>query len=250
MVRSETNDFMVPAQAEMIIEGEVPLDDLRPEGPYGEMVGYQGQRKAEVFWLRVTAVTHRRRPWLMNNFTGAQAGTLMAAGHARSLLRLKAAQPGVVDYFDDTRAVGLTCVSIRKQAPGEGLAVARHVAEHNYFAKVVVAVDDDVDVTDHEQILASLGARWQPHGRLATYADRPALPLDPSTEKLGRGSKIAIDATRQWPEEGGPPSFPPLNRALLADAAPDAFARVDARCREVDGGRALPTSLFTRWSAA
>ena len=70
VVRSETNDFMVPANAEMIIEGEVPLDDLRPEGPYGEMVGYQGRRKQEVFWMRVTAVTHRRKPWIMNNFTG------------------------------------------------------------------------------------------------------------------------------------------------------------------------------------
>ena len=62
VVRSETNDFMVPATSEMIIEGEVPLDDMRPEGPYGEMVGYQGKVKQEVFWMRVTAVTHRKDP--------------------------------------------------------------------------------------------------------------------------------------------------------------------------------------------
>ena len=51
--------------------------------------------------------------------------------------------------------------------------------------------------------------------------------LDPSTTKLGRGSKIAIDATRQWPEEGGPPHRPEMNRALLENGAPDAFDRVD-----------------------
>ena len=233
VVRSETNDFMVPAHAEMIIEGEVPLDDLRPEGPYGEMVGYQGKRKEKVFWVRVTAVTHRRKPWLMNNFTGAQAGSLMAASHARSFLRLKQAQPTVVDYFDDTRAVGLTCISIRKDKPGRGMEVAQHVAKANFFSKIVVVVDADVDVTDQEQVLAAMGARWQPFGSTEVYESQPALPLDPSTEKMGRGSKIAIDATRKWPEENGPSVFPEMNRSLLEKGAPEAFSRVDRQWGEL-----------------
>jgi len=51
VVKSETNDHLVPAHAEMVIEGEIPLDDRRPEGPYGEMYGYQGAVKAEQFWI-------------------------------------------------------------------------------------------------------------------------------------------------------------------------------------------------------
>ena len=92
-----------------------------------------------------------------------------------------------------------------------------------------MVVDDDLDVTDQEQMLAALGARWQP-----LWATRPiyeiaagTLPLDPSTTKLGRGSKIAVDATRQWPEEGGPPHRPEMNRTLLENGAPDAFDQVD-----------------------
>jgi 4-hydroxy-3-polyprenylbenzoate decarboxylase len=227
VVRSETNDFMVPAFAEMIIEGEVPLDDLRPEGPYGEMVGYQGRQKQEVFWVRVTAVTHRRKPWIMNNFTGLQAGSLMAASHARSLYRLKQAEPSVTDFFSDTRAVGVTFVSINKTHAGQGQEIAEKIARENFFAKIVIVVDDDLDVTNHEQMLAALGARWQPYGNTQIFESLPALPLDPSTSKKGRGSKISIDATRQWPEEGGPENPPEMNRTLLEEGAPDAFVTLD-----------------------
>jgi len=233
VVRSETNDFMVPAHAEMIIEGEVPLDDMRPEGPYGEMVGYQGRRKDEQFWMRVTSVTHRRDPWIMNNFTGHQAGSLMAASHARSFYKLRQEIPSLVDIFSDTRSVGVTFVSIRKTKPGEGLAVAEQITEKNFFAKVVVVVDDDLDVTNQEQMLAALGARWQPAGATRIYDSLPALPLDPSLVKRARGSKIAIDATRRWPEEGGPKAFAPMNRTLLEEGAPDAIATVDQKWGEM-----------------
>ncbi len=229
VVRSETNSFLVPAHAEMIIEGEVPLNDLRPEGPYGEMVGYQGRRKEEQFWMRVTAVTHRSQPWIMNNFTGHQAGALMAAAHARSFHRLKREIPALVDFFSDNRSVGVTFVSIRKTRAGEGLEIARTIAEKNFFAKVVVVVDDDLDVTNQEQMLAALGARWQPHGATHIYESLPALPLDPSLIKAARGSKIAIDATRQWREEGGPQDFPAMNRTLLEEGAPEAIDRVDRK---------------------
>jgi 4-hydroxy-3-polyprenylbenzoate decarboxylase len=229
IVRSETNDFMVPANAEIIIEGEVPLDDMRPEGPYGEMVGYQGARKDEVFWMRITAVTHRRDPWIMNNFTGLQTGSLSAAGHAGSLAGLRKEIPALVDLYSDNRAVGMTFVSIRKTEPGQGLAVARQIAQDNFFAKVVVVVDDDLDVTNQEQMLMAMGTRWQPFGNTEVFEKLPAMPLDPSTLKTGQGSKIAIDATRQWPTEGGPAEFPELNRTLLERGAPEAFAGVDTR---------------------
>ncbi len=233
VVRSETNDLMIPAHAEMVIEGEVPLDDMRPEGPYGEMVGYQGRRKEKQFWVRVTKVTHRRDPWIMNNFTGQQAGSLMAAGHARSLYRLKKDVPAIVDFFSDTRCVGVTFVSIKKTRPGQGREIAQQITENNFFAKIVIVVDDDLDVTNQEQMLAALGARWQPYGNTTIYEKLPALPLDPSTIQRGRGSKIAIDATRQWPEEGGPENFPRWNRTLLEEGAPDAIANVDAKWGEM-----------------
>ena len=82
-------------------------------------------------------------------------------------------------------------------------------------------------------MLAALGARWQPDGSTHIYPKLPGMPLDPSAVKRGQTNKIAIDATRQWPEEGGPSSFPSRNRALLEAGAPDAIARVDEQWGEL-----------------
>jgi 4-hydroxy-3-polyprenylbenzoate decarboxylase len=227
VVKSETNDIMIPAHAEMVIEGEVPLDDLRPEGPYGEMVGYMGQRFEQVPWMRVTAVTHRRNPMLMNNFTGVQAGTPMAARHARPFYLLKQKMPEIVDWFPDTRSVGTTYVSIKKTRAGQGLDVAKAIIEDDYFSKILVVVDDDIDVMNQREMLMAIGSRWQPSGNHKVYESLPALPIDPSIVIPGKSSKIAIDATIQWPEEGGPENFAMLNRTALNEGAPDAFGIMD-----------------------
>ncbi len=240
VVKSHTNDFMVPANAEIIIEGEVPLNDLRPEGPYGEMVGYQGPRKEQQYWMRVTAVTHRKDPWVMNNFTGLSAGALQAASHARPFYQLKQQIPAIVDLYSDTRAQGVTFASIRKTRPGQGLEIAKQLAKIRFNAKIIIVVDDDLDVTNHEQMLGALGARWQPYGTTHTFKEMRGLPTDPSIadkfrDASGHGgltSKIAIDATRQWAEEGGREKFPPWNRTVLQQGAPNAFARVDEQWGE------------------
>ncbi|MDP7041255.1 MAG: UbiD family decarboxylase, partial [Gammaproteobacteria bacterium] len=233
VVKSETNDHLVPANSEIIIEGEIPLDDRRPEGPYGEMYGYQGRIKDTQYWMRVTAVTHREDPWIMNNFTGLQRGTLMAASHALGFYRLKKDIPSMVDYFGDNRAVGMTFVSINKTRAGQGLEVAKKVAQHYFFAKIVVVVDADLDVTNQEQMLAALGARWQPLGSTHIFERLPGLPLDPGAKKRGLTNKIAIDATRQFPGENGPAVYPKMNRALLETGAPDAMSRVDEKWGEL-----------------
>jgi 4-hydroxy-3-polyprenylbenzoate decarboxylase len=234
VVKSDTNDFMVPANAEMIIEGEIPLDDKRPEGPYGEMVGYQGRTKDEQFWMRITRITHRKNPWIVNNFTGLSGGSLMATGHARTFYKLKQDIPEVVDFFADSRSVGVTFCSIRKTAPGQGLEIARKIAESKFNSKVVIVVDEDMDVMNQEQMFGALGARWQPYGGTEVFESLPGLPLDPSMVKRGKTSKIAIDATRRWPEEGGPETFPRWNRTLLEQGAPQAFARVDEQWGELN----------------
>ena len=99
VIRSETNDMLVPAQAEMIIEGEVSLTEWKPEGPFGEMYGYLGLKKEENFWMNVTAVTHRRDPWLLNSFTGVLRGHVRAPLDAMSLFNVRKDLPEVVDYF-------------------------------------------------------------------------------------------------------------------------------------------------------
>jgi UbiD family decarboxylase len=213
----------------MIIEGEVPLDDFTDEGPYAEWYGYQGPRKADRFKMRVTAVTHRTKPWLMNNFTGIQAGTLMSAGHAGRMRNLRQRFPYLTDWFYDTRVSGLTVVSINKTAPGQGLEIVNEIVKKDFTSKIAIAVDADVNIYNHEEVLMALQARWQPATSMEAYESLPVVPLDESAPEIGRGSKLAIDATWQLPEEGKTRKPPEMNRSLVEQGAPEAFARADKK---------------------
>jgi 4-hydroxy-3-polyprenylbenzoate decarboxylase len=232
VVRSETNDHRVPAHAEMIIEGEIPLDDFRPEGPYGEMYGYMGLYKEENFWMNVTAVTHRKDPWLMNNFTGVNRGSVKAAGAAQSKFTLKKLIPELVDFHTSNEAVGMSFVSINKTRPGQGLAVGTRLAKTIPICKVVVVVDSDLDVLNQKDMLLAMGSRWQPATAATILDGLPGMPLDPSSPERPMTSKIVIDATRQLPEEGGPAVYPELNRTLFDRGAPNAIAQVDVKWGE------------------
>jgi len=235
VVRSETNDFLVPAHAEMVIEGEIPLQETEPEGPYGEGLGYQGGGE-QAWTMTVTCVTHRRDPWMHNSFTGVDRGPVSAAGLASSLLFAQKFAPEVRDMHYRSKANNIMYVSIAKTAPGQGLAVGEKLGKFNPVAKVVVVVDDDVDVMELNQVMFAISSRWQPSPASKLYEKLPGLPLDPSQPDRNRTSKIVIDATRQWPGEGGPKSFPKTNRQTLLDGAPDAFTRVDARWADLING--------------
>ena len=74
VVKCEDSDIMVPANVEMIIEGEIPLDDLEEEGPFGEMYGYMGLPHDATFYMNIKTVTHRKNPIVVNQFTGVPRG--------------------------------------------------------------------------------------------------------------------------------------------------------------------------------
>jgi len=235
VVRCEDSGFLVPAHAEMVIEGEIPLQDREREGPYGEGLGYQGG--GELAWyMNVTTVTHRRDPWMHNSFTGVDRGPVSAAGLASSLLFAKKFAPEVHDMHYRSKANNIMYVSIDKTAPGQGLAVGEKLGKFNPVAKVVIVVDKDVDVMDLSQVMFAVSSRWQPHPAARIFEKLPGLPLDPSQPDRNRTSKIIIDATRQWPEEGGPKTFPRTNRSLLVEGAPEAFARVDGKWADLIAG--------------
>lgn len=228
VVKSETNDMLVPAHAEMIIEGEVPLQEKGlPEGPFGEMFGYMGPAKDDNFFLNVTAVTHRRDPWIMNAFTGMQRGMVTSPQDALYDHFLRRAVPGLIEIYQPQDLMGVAILSIDKKAPGEGLKAGRVVAERNPIAKVVIVVDKDVDVMDRTQVLFAVGSRWQPSPAAEIIKDLTGIITDPSQPVQGRTSKIVIDATIQLPAEGGRLDFPATNRALLEQGAPNALAEVD-----------------------
>jgi 4-hydroxy-3-polyprenylbenzoate decarboxylase len=243
VVKSDTNDHLVPANSEMIIEGEVPLDEaMLPEGPFGEMYGYMGARKSENFWMNVTRITHRRNPWIVNQYTGVTRGFPTAPLEQIAMAGVKRFMPSVKMLHNPVELTGLCFVSIKKQKPGEALEIGKRIAQIVGIAKVVVMVDDDIEVLDRTQVMHAMGARWQPQPATAIIPESRGMPLDPSLTKRPMTSKIVIDATRQLPEEGGPQVYQALNRTELERLAPESFEKVAARWNKLVGKYRPPGS--------
>ena len=233
-VRCETNDMFIPAHAEFVIEGEIPLDQKGlPEAPFGEMAGYMGLKKEENFFMNVTTVTHRKNPWLVNQFTGATRGYCTAPTAVLFNTGFKRLVPELLELHSPVHAPGLTYVRIKKTAPGQGLTAGKTLAGIIPIYKVVIVVDEDIDILDPTQVDSALATRWQPYKAHYIYDQIKGLTLDPSQAERGQTSKMVIDATRQLPEEGGPQVFPKLNRTLLEEGAPQSFKQVDAKYADI-----------------
>ena len=95
--------------------------------------------------------------------------------------------------------------------------------------ELVVVDDQDMDVYNRTQMMFAMGSRWQPYPATEIIESARGMPLDPSSPDRPNSSKIIIDATRQWPEEGGPEVYPELNRTLLTNLAPESWDRIDAK---------------------
>jgi len=211
VVKCETCDIRVPAHAEFIIEGEVSLTEFEDEGPYGEMYGYLGPVKPGNFVMDIKAITHRRDPWVLNSFTGLTCDMPRAPQVASNFFMYKKLIPALTGLNSPRGANGVIVISIDKRFPGEGIAAGQYVAANAGLNKVVIVVDKEASVL---------------------IPQTQMMMPDPSRPRWGLSSKMIIDATRQLPGEGGPKSWAPLNRELLAAGAPEAFGRVDARWSE------------------
>ena len=233
VVKSETNEHRIPAHAEMIIEGEVPLDQMMPEGPFGEMYQYLGAKRDENFIMNVTAVTHRKDPWILNQFTGVTRGYVTGPTAVLFNEGLRRLVPGMIELHSPVDTTGLTYVRIRKTKPGEAIEIGRKLAQVIPIFKVVVVVDEDIDILDPKQVNMAIGSRWQPNSASLIMEGLRGMPLDPSIDAEGKTSKIVIDATVKWPEEGGPEEYAKLNRTLLEELAPESFELVDQKWGDI-----------------
>jgi len=229
LVKCETSNIMVPAHAEMIIEGEVSTD-IEDEGPYGEMFGYMGQ-KHQNFYMDVKAITHRKNPWIINNFTGVTMTTHMLPWMIGTYLKMKKMIPYMVDMYSFREATGITVMSINKRFPGQGLA-AGQIMQGAGTSKIGIIVDSDVDITNLSKVMHAVATRWQPYPAGLIIPQTFSMGVDPSMQKRGITSKIIIDATKQLPIEGGPENWPPVSRVILEDKAPESFKNVDEKWDE------------------
>jgi 4-hydroxy-3-polyprenylbenzoate decarboxylase len=226
VVKCETNDFRVPAHAEMIIEGRVSLESFEVNGPYGEGSGYIGAPYFTAFPMTVTRITHRKDPWFINDFTGVSRPMIEMPGAALTTAGLKRFIPEITDYrYLDS----VTFFAIKKSQPGQALEAGKRIAKLIPVFKIVIMVDDDVDLWKPSDLFMAFATRWQAFPASHIFEDMPTMPLEPSAPERARSSKIVIDATRQLPEEGGPEKYPDYSRQVLADFDPEIFDRIDAK---------------------
>ena len=187
-------DFLVPADAEISIEGEILPHVLKPEGPFGEWPGYySGQRQGEVF--RVTAITHRVDPIMANIVAGQRDHINPLRREAEAYRRAKQAVPRIRGVSVPYSGNGFTCyIAIDKVADGEPKLVALAVAGMGFF-KYIVVVDADIDPFDEEEVLWAVAARTQPHRDLDIIRGVAGSIVDPSMDHPRTHSLLIVDAT-------------------------------------------------------
>lgn len=228
LVRAETSDVVLPANAEMAIEGEIPLDAMEPEGPFAEFYGVMGEAKSENFFMNVTAVTHRSGPWFLNSYSGIIRNAIAAPREAALVDRYRDRIPGLLTIHVPQQAAGVHIICLDKQTPGQGMAAGEVYAEGEMLAKVVVVVDREISPYRLDEVWQTLGARWQPYPAASIIREAPGIMLDPSLGEPPKTAKIIIDATPQLPEEHGPEIIAGNSKRLLQDALPDALSNIDS----------------------
>jgi 4-hydroxy-3-polyprenylbenzoate decarboxylase len=207
LVKCETVDLEVPANAEIILEGYVNLDELRTEGPFGDHTGfYSLEDEYPVF--HVTCITHRKDPIYATTVVGKppQEDAWMGKAVERIFLPLmKLTIPELVDINLPIEGVfhNLMLVSIRKSYPGQARKVMNAIWSlgQAMFTKCIIVVDEDVNVQDIADVTLKALNNIDPE-RDIEFTFGPVDSLDHASRLANYGSKMGIDATRKWSTEG------------------------------------------------
>ena len=223
VVRCRTVDLEVPATAEIVIEGRVPFQGTEPEGPFGEYAGYMGAGGNNPVF-EVTCITHRRNPIyqaFLSQMPPSESSCIKAFGreneirrHLRNNLGLPVTDVCLPESGSSTATV---LISLQKQNRFQPLKAMMGVWSMNAgLAKIVVVVDDDINIRDPWQVDWAIAFRMQPAQDIRIIPDTDPITLDPSQPlKDGKplpaseqvSSKVGIDATRKHAYPA--PSVPP-----------------------------------------
>ncbi|MDY6973734.1 MAG: UbiD family decarboxylase [Thermodesulfobacteriota bacterium] len=247
LVKCETNDLLVPASAEIVIEGVVSPDPSTfvKEGPFGEYPGYFGGLASPKHSIKVNCITHRDAPIFRGSVEGisphnwSEAACYCAPFISAAAWNLfeTVGVPGVIDVWtENVTAATILKVRIKKAYRGHGkqLANAFWGAQMGaYFGKILIVVDEDIDIRDHEAVEWAIAYRMNADmDQLLVFPGTTGSCLDPSVPlhernvvKYGQGkwTRVLVDATINWElepqEQYGGERFPPLCTVIHPDDA-------------------------------
>jgi len=202
LVQAKTIPLLVPAEAEIVLEGWVSPNEAAPEGPFGDHTGYYNP--AEPFpVMQITAVTHRRDPLYLSTYTARAPDEPAIIGEVFNRLALPTIRsqiPEVVDLWLPPAACSyrIAIVSIDKRYPGQArrvmMALWGMLPQFSY-TKMIVVVDDDIDVKNWDDIAWALATRMDPGRDLMLLENTPMDYLDFASPQPGLAGKIGFDAT-------------------------------------------------------
>jgi 4-hydroxy-3-polyprenylbenzoate decarboxylase len=214
VVKGPLTGLPIPADAEIAIEGEVAVEDLMAEGPFGEWTGYYASNQPAVPVIQVKALYFRNDPILCGfPLLKPSSGDNLHFSLMRSSLIWNALdEAGVPDvkgvWCHPAGGRFLTVVAIKQRYPGHARQagmIASQCRSGAYLGRYVVVVDDDVEITNSEEFLWVLSSRSDPAESIEILRRAWSGPLDPRIprDRVGHSSRAVIDATRpyEWREK-------------------------------------------------
>lgn len=202
VVAAKTVPLLVPANAEIILEGWVHPGETAPEGPFGDHTGYYNS--VEPFpVMRLSAITHRRDPLYLTTVTGRPPDEPSVIGEVFNTLALpviRAQIPEVIDLWLPPAACSyrMAVVQIDKRYPGQArrvmLALWGMLAQFSY-TKTIVVVDRDIDPRCWDDIAWAMATRMDPARDVMVLDSTPMDYLDFASPREGLAGKLGIDAT-------------------------------------------------------
>ncbi|UYN95828.1 MAG: UbiD family decarboxylase [Enhydrobacter sp.] len=208
LVDCRTVPLKVPAEAEIVLEGHVSLDDQGDEGPYGDHTGYYNSvEKFPVFTL--SAITMRRQPIYLSTFTGRPPDEPSVLGEALNEVFIPLFRqqfPEIVDFWlpPEGCSYRIAVVSMKKAYAGHAKRVMMGVWSYLrqfMYTKWVIVVDDDIDARDWKDVMWAVSTRMDPARDITVIENTPIDYLDFASPVSGLGSKIGLDATTKLPGE-------------------------------------------------
>ena len=203
-----SGDLEVPANAEIVLEGYIDPNDLRMEGPFGDHTGYY--TPPEPFpTFTLTGIMRRNQPIYLTTVVGkpiledAYIGKVIE----RSFLPLiQMFHPEVIDFSMPAAGwfQGLAIISIKKYYPGQAKKVMMGLWGMGQLSltKMFIVVDSDINVHDINDVIWAVTSRADPARDTLIINNAPTDTLDPASPFVNFGSKLGIDATTKWREEG------------------------------------------------
>ncbi|NNE40301.1 MAG: UbiD family decarboxylase [Marinicaulis sp.] len=216
LVDCKTQPLKVPADAEIVLEGYVSLDEYADEGPYGDHTGYYNSvERFPVF--TITAITHRRDPIYLSTFTGRPPDEPSVLGEALNEIFIPLLQqqfPEITDFWlpPEGCSYRIAVISMKKAYPGHAKRVmmgAWSFLRQFMYTKWIIVVDDDVNARDWKDVMWAVSTKMDPARDITIIENTPIDYLDFASPEASLGSKIGLDATdkiapetsREWGTE-------------------------------------------------